>query len=117
MKPAFPRKLIFRIFGPLSMDEPESTLTREQRYTYLQRLFIAVMTIAVLLPLAVTSTLGFLQYRNLFARETDDKLRLDAQSAKQSFEFHIEETLSTMVVVAGGYEYGELFDQVALEDL
>ncbi|MHB9111562.1 MAG: sensor histidine kinase [Thermoleophilia bacterium] len=117
MKPGSPRKMISRVFGPLSMDEPESTLTRKQRYTYLQRLFIAVMTVAIILPLAVTSTLGFLQYRNLFSRETDDKLRLDAQSAKQSFEFHIQETLSTMVVVADGYEYGQLFNQTTLEDL
>lgn len=117
MRSRFTRKLVFRIFGPVIIDEPDSSLTREQRYVYLQRLIIAAMTVAVILPLAVTSILGFMQYRNLFARETDDKLRLDTQSAKQAFEYHIEQTLSTMVVVANGYEYGDLYDQAALETL
>lgn len=117
MRRLLPGNLIASIFGPLREDDPQSSLTRKQRYTYLQRLFIAVMTIAVILPLAVASTLGFLQYRSLFDRETDDKLRLDAQSAKQAFEFHIQESLSTMVVVANGYESGELLDQRSLEAL
>ncbi len=113
----FPGGVLAKLFGSVHLDEPENTLTRKQRYTYLQRLFIGVMTVAVILPLAVTTTLGFLQYRNLFARETNDKLRLDTQSAKQSFEFHIQETLSTMVVVAQGYEYGDLLEPQALETL
>jgi len=106
-----------KIFNRLRRNEDGSPLTREQRYAYLQRLFVTAAFLAVILPLAVTTMLGYFQYRNLLSRETDDKLRLDAQSAKQSIEFHIQESLSTMVVVSQGYQYGELFDQAALATL
>lgn len=110
-------KLISRIRGFILSDEPGSSLNRKQRYAYLQRLFVSAAFVAVILPLAVITLLGFFQYRSLFERDTSDKLRLDTQSAKQSFEFHIQETLSTMNVVAQGYSYGELFDQSKLDTL
>ncbi|MBK5225675.1 MAG: two-component sensor histidine kinase [Thermoleophilia bacterium] len=110
-------KLLSRIRGFTMSDEPGGSLNRRQGYAYLQRLFVAAAFIAVVLPLVVITLLGFFQYRSLFERDTSDKLRLDTQSAKQSFEFHIQETLSTMDVVAQGYSYGELFDQSKLDTL
>jgi two-component system NtrC family sensor kinase len=83
----------------------------------MHRLFITVMFAAIILPLTVITGLSFYQYRNLSDQETRDKLQLDALSAKRSFEFHITESLSTMLVVDKGYSYGQLFDQGALETL
>lgn len=109
--------LLSRISHFLKSDEPSGTLSRERRYAYLHRLFIAAAFVAVVMPVVVITTLSFYQYRNLLGSESSDKLNVDALSAKQSFEFHIQETLSTMVVVAQGYSYGELFDQQTLDTL
>lgn len=110
-------RLVQRILGPLSTDEPVGPVSRQQRYDYLSRLLVAVLAVVIILPLAVTATLSYFQFRNLFDRETRDKLNLDALSAKQSFEFHIQESLSTMTVVSQGYQYGDLFDAAKLETL
>lgn len=108
---------VSKIFNPIRDEESGRTLDRKHRYSYMQRVFIAVMTAAVVLPLVITTTISFYQYRSLTDRETRDKLLLDTTSAKQSFETHINESLSTMTVVAQGYSYGELFDQASLETL
>lgn len=105
------------ILGPLKTDELGRALDRGQRYAYLQKFFIIVVTAAIIFPLAFTAALSYFQFRSLSERETNDKLSLDALSAKQSFEFHIQESLSTMVVVAQGYGYGDLFDQTNLVTL
>ncbi|MBE3066293.1 MAG: hypothetical protein IMZ73_02525, partial [Chloroflexi bacterium] len=110
-------RLLSRIYALTGSDEIGGSLNRKQRYSYMQRLFIIAAFVAVILPLAVTTTLSFLQYHSLFDQDASDKLRLDAQSSKQAFEFHIQETLSTMAVVDQGYKYGELFDTPALEAL
>ncbi|MBE0429150.1 MAG: two-component sensor histidine kinase [Thermoleophilia bacterium] len=109
-------RLVTRIFRSW-FGAPGAELTRRQRYAYMWKLFITVMSTAVIVPLAVATTISFYQYRSLSNQETRDKLTLDTQSAKQAFEYHINETLSTMLVVAQGYEYGELFEQDNLETL
>jgi len=111
------RRLIFWILGPLDSDADDGSLSRQQRYAYMQRLLMTLVSIAIIVPMAVTAMLSYYQYGSLSENETRDKLSLDALSAKRSFEFHIQESLSTMAVVAQGYEYGQLFDQANLEAL
>ncbi|MHB8966898.1 MAG: sensor histidine kinase [Thermoleophilia bacterium] len=110
-------RLLNRIMGTIGDDDLDVAQTRKSRYTHLQRLFITAMSIAIILPLAITASLGLYQYRSLMEREARDQLHTDALAAKQALEFHISESLSTMVITAGTYGQGQLFDQTTLEDL
>jgi len=110
-------RILDRILGTPADEEPGVAPDRRSRYSQLQRLFISVTLVAIILPLTITASLGLYQYRSLMETEAREKLELDALAAKQAIEFHINESLSTMAITAGAYEHGELFDQATLEAL
>lgn len=94
-------------------DEAAQPLTYP-RYKYFRRSLVLIMLVVTLIPLIVTETLSFYQYRNLLRNEARNHIRWNAQSTQKTVSFFLNEIVAGLSYYASEYSCKQLADPLTL---
>ncbi len=113
------KKIIDWVSGKLSLGVSEALEAQvaRKRYGSFHRILRLVMLGVFLVPLLITTSLSYYQYRTLLQQDELANLRQTAESTKRTIETFIKELHTVLIFTSSLYSYEELLDQERLTDL
>ncbi len=112
--------IIQRVITSILPADPERVteeLFRKKRYKRFRYSLFWAMNLIGLIPMLLTASLGFFQYRDLLQRDELDQLQWNMEGAQKTIEAFVHELQAVVNFVAHEDRYHELLDQQNLQIL
>ncbi len=87
------------------------------RYRRLCRSLLVIMILITIIPVLITASLSFFQYRRLLQEETYMNAHWSAENSRQMIETFIEKLRAAILVVSDAYTFPELAQQERLDQV
>jgi len=100
---------------PVFCGRREKNLSPGARYQCMRRSLLIIMIALSLIPLAIASSLNFVQYQQLLRDDSYANARWSAESATATIEAYLEKLEAAINVVVDTYSYEELTDHRKLD--
>jgi len=102
------------LLGPAELGE---TLTVRERYRRFRLTLLLVISTITVIPLLLTTGIGYYQYRDLLEKEEVENLRWNAESAKKTIEAFLREQQLIISFLASEHTYKDMSDRQYLGQL
>lgn len=97
--------------------KPGQTLCVRERYYCLRRSLVVIMLLITIIPVCITATLSYYQYRQLLQEETYGNSRWSAATASQAIEAFLEKLQAAIIVISDTYSFEQLSSQETLDQV
>ncbi|MBU0484483.1 MAG: two-component sensor histidine kinase [Proteobacteria bacterium] len=88
-----------------------------ERYYCLRRSLVVIMLLITIVPVCITATLSYFQYRQLLQEETFSNSSWSAATAGQAIEAFLEKLQAAILVISDVYSFDQLSHQETLDQV